>query len=171
MNCQEVPSILATEPSKSACERLAAAKPACICESCSVEPTLSPGTVDAGETLARFVLALDFDDECKVVKPSLFSHAGTNGMSVTRVEHAGAAGLERQQRSKNYLGYVDASCRAVRSILNEVEQAFGVYDTALIDNHAHADVCQSVFRPNSVKTALRRRLMLVFSQTLKSAIE
>jgi hypothetical protein len=127
--------------------------------------------VGADETLARFVLTHDYDPEGNIVKPSLFAHAGTNGMSVTRVEQAGWEGMARQQLSRSYLGYVVASCAAVRNILHEDKRAFCVYDTALADNHAHADVCQTIFRPNSVKTALRRRLMLVFTRALQTEMD
>jgi hypothetical protein len=127
--------------------------------------------VAAAETIARFVLPHDFDAESAIVKPSLFAHAGTIGMSVTRAEHAGPEGMIAQQRSKDYMGYVDAPCKAVRAIVHEDKRAFCIYDTALPDNQAHADVCQTIFGPKSVQTSLRRRLMRAFSGTLKSAIE
>ena len=169
MNCSNVPSILKSEPSRTACERLAAAKPDCECERCSVRPKNSPGPVSAAETLARFVPPHDFDAESNCVKPSLFSHAGTNGMSVTRVEHAGEAAMRHQQQSKNYLGYVDVKCAAIQEILHDDKRSFCIYDTALPDNAAHADVCQTVFKPASVRSELRRQLMLAFSKDVKSA--
>jgi hypothetical protein len=171
VDCHEVPSILSSEPQSSACERLAAAKPGCVCESYSVEPTLSPGVVDSQETLARFVLPQDLDGTGNVVKPSLFSHAGTNGMSVTRAERAGKEGLIKQQQTRNYVGYVDTSCRAIRGIMSDDVRAFCVYDAAQTDNPAHADVCQAIFRSRSVASQLRRELMLTFGRTPKSAAE
>jgi hypothetical protein len=84
--CTDVPRVLSSQPRKSACERLAELHPGCACEQESVEPALFPGIVEPWEMLARFVPELDFDAEAQVVKPSLFSHSGTAGMSVTRME-------------------------------------------------------------------------------------
>ena len=106
-----------------------------------------------------------------VVKPSLFSHAGTNGMSVTRAERAGKEGLIKQQQTRNYVGYVDTTCRAVRGITSDGVRAFCVYDTAQADNRAHADVCQAILRSKSVASQLRRELMLKFGRTPRSAKE
>jgi hypothetical protein len=90
-------------------------------------------------------------------------------MSVTRAEHAGADALANQQHSRGYKGYVIASCESVRKLAWEGERLFAIYDTALPDNHAHADVCQAVFRPRSKASEMRRHLQLVFTKIPKSA--
>ena len=130
---------------------------------------MSPGPVSSFETLARFVADHDYDNETGTVKPSLFSHAGTNGMSVTRIERAGQNGLAHQQKDKGYLGYVTASCAAIRGLLLGSDRAFAVYDTALDENRAHADVCQAVFRPKSQASEMRRKLQLEFDRTPREA--
>lgn len=146
MNCCDVPLILASDPRDTACERLAAAISCCRqCENDSVQPALSPGAITGQETLARFVPLIHFDSATGTVKPSLFEHARRMGMSVTRVEHTGPDGLARQQETRNYLGYVAASCADIRGVLWEGSRAYCIYDTALQDNTAHADVCQTVF--------------------------
>lgn len=171
LSCVAIPSTLSSEPRKTACERVASAFPACKCESESVVPCLSPGTIKSTEELVRFVSDHDFDHETQEVKSSLFSHAGMNGMSVTRMESAGAEGLANQQRSGGYRGYVTASCEAIRKLAWEGERMFAIYDTALPDNHAHADVCQAVFKPRSKASAMRRQLQLLFTRSPVSAIE
>lgn len=168
MICTDIPSILASDPRKTACERLANALPDCACEAVSVETALSPGVVSESETLARFVSAYDYDIETGTVKPSLFSHAGTNGMSVSRIEQAGQAAIERQQLERGSIGYVTASCGAVRELLLGSDRAFAVYDTALEENIYHADVCQAVFRPKSQASEMRRKLQLVFDRSLRN---
>lgn len=132
----------------------------------SVQPTLSPGIVTPEETLARFVTDHHFDHDAGIPKPSLFSHAGSIGMSITRIERAGAEKLADQQNRAKYLGYVTVSCKAVRALLWESERMFAVYDTALPDNTAHADVCQAAFRSKSRNSEMRRNLQTIFTRSL-----
>lgn len=176
VNCLDVPSILASEPRDTACERLAGVVACCQCENESVQPDFSPGVVADYETLARFVAPIDFDTASGTVKPSLFGHARRMGMSVTRIEHAGLDGLARQQGAKGYLGYVVASCADIREVLTERRRGYCVYDTALQDNPAHADICQAVFEATaelstayrklskSEQSAIRYKLQLVFGR-------
>jgi hypothetical protein len=119
----------------------------------------------SNERIARFVPALDYDQDTDTVKSSLFAHAGTIGMSTTRLAHANDERLQAQLQSKPYVGFVTGECRAIRQLFFEGERCFAVYDTALDDNIAHADVCQAIFRPRSVRSDLRRRLQLLFTAT------
>lgn len=168
--CLDVPAILMSVPSRNACERLAEEKPDCRCEIDSVQPDLSPGIVQPSEELARFVSPQHFDAETGSVKSSLFSHAGTSGMSVTRIAHAGREGLASQQERKDYIGYVSASCGSIRELRFEIRRMFCVYDTAKADNRAHADVCQAVFRPRSQQSDMRRTLQRQFTRSPASAL-
>jgi hypothetical protein len=165
VNCVGIQSMLQSEPRKAACERVASVFPGCRCESESVVPCLSPGVVGPAENLARFVADHDLDHETNEVKPSLFSHAGTNGMSVTRIEHAGTEALANQQSSGGYRGYVFASCESIRELAWEGERLFAIYDTAQAENYAHADVCQAVLRPRSRVSEMRRKLQLAFTRS------
>lgn len=121
------------------------------------------------ERLARFVPARDYDPEEGTIKPTLFAHAGRTGMSVTRVDHSSPKSLADQQSSKAYIGYVVARCEDVRGISHEGEQVFAVYDTAIPENTAHADVCQSVFGSDSMASKLRRQLQKAFRSQLLNA--
>jgi hypothetical protein len=170
VKCVDIPAILLSEPRSKACERVALELPDCVCENESVEPNLSPGIVGRTETLARFVSEHDIDEETRLVTPRLFSHAGAGGMSVTRIEQAGVEALANQQRTKKYIGFVSSSCGAVRDLRWEGKQTFCVYDTAIPDNSAHADVCQAVFRPKSKVSEMRRTLQLAFTKAPISAV-
>lgn len=134
-----------------------------------MEPNHSPGIVESAEPLARFVPSLDLDVETNTVKPSLFAHSGTVGMSVTRVKYAGPQDLKTQQESRPYVGYVTAPTEAIRSLRLDGAQIFAIYDTALSDNKAHADVCQTVFQPRSKVSEMRRQLQLAFERIPTSA--
>jgi len=83
-------------------------------------------------------------------------------MSVTRMERAGETGLTEQQTSGSYLGYLLATCHNIRGLRWEDQQSFAVYDTALVTNISHADVCQAVFRPRSKQSEMRRQLQALF---------
>jgi hypothetical protein len=166
LRCEEIPSILNVD-SRRGCEQVADKFPDCTCEEHSVQPTLSPGPVIGTETLVRFVPAHDYDNEKKLIKPSLFSHAGTNGMSVTRIEKTDRPSLVQQESKGNYIGYVTAVCGAVRVLRWEACQVFAVYDTALPENRAHADVCQAIFRPRSKGSEMRRMLQRTFGSAVR----
>lgn len=165
MNCEEIPALLAAEPD-GGCKRVSDAYPNCHCESVTVCPDLSPGPVGDEETVARFVAPGHFDTATRKVKPSLFSHAGKSGMSVTRIEKAGDKELYKQQTRGNYLGYVDSKCADMRSLVFEQQRTFCIYDTAKSDNQFHADICQAVHRPLSKTSAMRRDLQVLFSGTV-----
>jgi hypothetical protein len=134
-----------------------------------VKPGHSPGVVEPAEILARFVPPLDLDVETNTVKPSLFAHSGTIGMSVTRMKHAGPQELKAQQESRSYVGFVTAPSSAVRDLRMDGAQLFAIYDTALPDNKAHADVCQAIFQPRSRVSEMRRQLQLAFERVPSSA--
>jgi hypothetical protein len=167
--CTAIPTILAVEPREQGCRRVAKHEPNCVCEAESVQPDLSPGPVDQSEVVARFVPERDLDRSTMTVKPSLFAHAGTTGMSVTRTNHATPAALAEEQASKNYVGYVTATCSDIRRIEREGRQVFAVYDTAKCTNRAHGDVCQSIFTTKSQDSSMRRSLQLAFSRIPLSA--
>jgi hypothetical protein len=140
-----------------------------MCEACSVEPAFSPGPVEAIEILVRFVPALDFDADTRTVKPSLFAHSGTIGMSVTRMNHLDSSELGLQEAARGYVGYVTAPAYDVRNLRSDGERLFAIYDTALPENKAHADICQAVFsQPRSKLSEMRRQLQLVFDRVVSS---
>lgn len=168
--CQSIPELLALEPRDKACERVANAFPGCRCEAETIVPGLSPGPVGNKEILARFVTTEYWDEQTGKVKSAAFAHAGTVGMSVTRLDHRSEEELKMQERSKDgepeprrYVGYLLARCEDIRQIRSDGPQAFGTYDTAQRDNPAHADVCQAqAIRARSKGSELRRALQRAF---------
>jgi hypothetical protein len=128
-------------------------------------PALSPCIVESPERLVRYLTPKHIEDAPeghKLVMPSAFSHAGTLGMSVDRCKYRSAARLD--EVSKQYVGYVTATCGAIREICADGARCFAVYDTSLVENVAHADVCQVCFAPKSKQAEYRRRLRAVFDK-------
>jgi hypothetical protein len=173
VTCTDIPQLLATDPRKDGCKRVAEAYPDCACEDESVCPNISPRTVSPDETIMRFVMREHWDEEQKAATPAAFSHAGTVGMSVTRGGQCTPEQLAWQERSRDqdrainrdYVGYLVARTGDVRHLRVADKQGFAVYDTALETNRAHADVCQAVLGPRSQASELRRSLQRLFSSS------
>jgi len=157
MKCAEIPAFLREDGSgKTRCKRLAEQLCGCDCEAESVEPNLSPGVIRNYEVLLRYVPLGHIDTDTRTIKPSLFSHAGQWGMSVDRNNYR-TAESETQVKTE-YVGVVQATADAVRAISDDLQRCFAVYDTALANNRAHADVCQIKFFTRSRDAEFRRRL-------------
>jgi hypothetical protein len=159
---------LGAEPRKHACKRVASKYPNCCCERGSVVPELSPGAVQDGELLIRFVNPQYYDLSKNEVKPSLFDHASAAGMSIVRAEHADRDAIKAKQSSGGYVGYVTAACGEIRKLVEGGSRMFCIYDTALPIETYHADVCQAVFgEPPKKSIAVERRiqLMRLFTKT------
>ena len=97
-------------------------------------------------------------------------------MSTTRIGHCSREELAEQERSRDdqrsrnrdYVGYVTSEAQSIRKIGYEGKQAFAIYDTAIGQtgtDRAHADVCQSIFRPGAKAIELRSELQQVFNQS------
>ena len=123
--------------------------PDCACESESVSKH-SPGSVDSSETLVRTIFReqdLGWDG---LVKPTHFRpEPSTRGFSVDRAHLAGVKKLKTSKhadpRFNGYLSFVAARCGEVRHLaVHEGKRLFCVYDTAIEENRAHADICQNV---------------------------
>ncbi|HZZ05902.1 hypothetical protein [Paraburkholderia sp.] len=119
----------------------------------------SPGTVKNEELIVRQVTHPNFyDDALQKIKPIWFDDVTNRGFSSDRlaytsveavVERAKARADERNAKPENAektpvtvlsLGKLPVS--RIREVTCDDNRAFGVYDTALADNIAHADVCQ-----------------------------
>ncbi len=166
MNCDDLPEILRRAPREQGCQRVANEKPQACCETNSVSPGVSPGPVKHDEILARFVPAIDYDHESKIIKTSLFAHAGTIGMSVIRISLASERIFTEHRAEAKFIGYVTGKCGEIREIQFDGDRAFAVYDTAKIASTAHADVCQMQFPSKSKASELRRSLQKAFSALL-----
>jgi hypothetical protein len=164
MNCSDIPAFLRENGSKkSRCERLAARLTGCDCEAKSVQPDVSPGIIEVGEVLVRYLAADHVDTDDCTVKTSAFSHAGQSGMSVDRLGYRTA---EREDEVKTgHVGSIQAISDDVRAISHDMGQCFAIYDTALPANRAHADVCQRKYFPRSREAEFRRRLREKFLLT------
>jgi hypothetical protein len=171
VNCTEIPRILEELPSGTACKRVAERFPDCRCECESVCPDLSPGIVENGETLARFVPLKDLDLETSTVKASLFDKATRNGMSVTRVEMASRETPVQRQKDKRFCGFVTATCGDIRAKMEDGKRLFSVYDTALETNTCHADVCAAVATEGPSKIKLRLTLLETFARVISNFVE
>ncbi|QGZ62118.1 hypothetical protein [Paraburkholderia acidisoli] len=119
---------------------------------------LSPGVVAGGEDLLRQVFnPLHIELDTGDLKPSAFDDASSMGLSVDREAHRAAKatvteGLARAEAANAREGSTPrklhgvARLRAcdVRELKTEGARCFGVYDTAIESNIAHADVCQLI---------------------------
>ena len=130
-------------------------------------PEVSPGIVGPDESLVRYLVTDHIEDTAeggKTVKPNAFSHSGTNGMSVDRVRHRSK--MRTVDVANIYIGYVVATCNSIREIQVDTLRCFVIYDTALVENPAHADICQCLFAPKSKsqQAKFRRRLKDAFDR-------
>lgn len=118
----------------------------------------SPGVVQAEETLARMIFTPHWDPVTNKPTPNAIEDAANKGLSVDRLLHATLAYVQRRAEEARAVELVQAEqgrvrrlesimwlkASAVRAIQWDGKQAFGIFDTALPDNRAHADVCQLV---------------------------
>ena len=118
----------------------------------------SPGPVEDTEELTRHWLSpIHYDTQTAKLKPTAFDDAANKGLSTNRLAHcplgeqhaAAAARVANHTRNngaeRSLIGYSIFKVAEARSILTAQpppRRALGVYDTALADNTAHADVCQ-----------------------------
>jgi hypothetical protein len=151
-----------------------AAAPNCECEKFSVSEH-SPGRVEDAETLTRFVFYRDHLDKTgKYAKPSLFSHACTNGCSIQREVLATPGELSSfvdqfiADKARNpkvsWFGVLTSNCGAVRGLRSPsqpTERAAAVYDTALPNNAAHAEIFKTQhIIPEADELELKRNLLM-----------
>lgn len=158
------------------CGKLAQKHPDCACEAESVSPS-SPGPVGAEEALARLIYSpLHVDPITGEVTEAAFSDVKDKGLSVQRLTHVSEAHVRAIGEKKLaddhalgktdrvLLGIVTGSVAAIRQQTYETgERTFCVYDSALQDTPAHADVCQTPATPSEMKRA-RKRLRDLFER-------
>jgi hypothetical protein len=158
------------------CERLTELAPDCGCEAGSVSP-YSPGPVSREETLARLIYSPHhIDRETGEVTEAAFSDVKDKGLSVQREAHAEPAEIraigERKladdiakgKVDRKFLGIVVAQVQALQTVTYDGgKRALCVYDSALPDQQAHADVCQTAAPPSAMKRA-RKKLRDLFGR-------
>lgn len=158
------------------CGRFAELKPGCACEAQCLSPH-SPGPVLGSEALARLIYSpLHVDAATGEVTEAAFSDAKDKGLSVQRVAHATSSAtrvigetkladdLAKGRTDRAFLGVVVAGAQEIRALTyDDGTRAFCVYDSALPELQAHADVCQTSAGPSSMKRT-RKKLRDLFGR-------
>jgi len=170
--CEATFAELKTGPSGGRSQRLDAAQPCCRCEDASVSPH-SPGCVGHGECLIRVLVAPQHVDKKGRPRAAALADAETHGLSLFRAGHidddllrtVAERLVERARAAQGakagVVGVLVMSCETIRKPRDEVDTGpcYCVYDTALKENHAHAEAFQRV---NGIPDELRdgrRRLL------------
>jgi hypothetical protein len=115
----------------------------------------SPGPVDGGERVVRVVYSpIHVDAQTGQLKPSVVDEASSRGCSVQREAHcpipavwdmgeriAAEKTAQEPAKPRAVQAVTVLAVAAVRALQAGGKRAVAVYDTALPDNIAHADVC------------------------------
>jgi hypothetical protein len=162
---------LATQDQEDRVGQFADAKPGCACEQDTLSE-YSPGIVEDNETILRMVcVPMHIHSKKPELKSSFFSHIASFGASVQRLEKstdeeltACVEGLVSGAEDRVWLGYVQASARAIRDVQvgKEGKQSFCVADAALENNRAHAEIHCAYRIPEADRIEYRVQLMNVF---------
>ena len=148
--------------------------PNCACEQESVSEH-SPGPVEDGEVLVRTLFRRQQIDSQGRLKPSYFRpDPPARGFSVDRLtlteSSVLAASKKDDPRYDGYLMFIAAQTKAIKALtLDNEKRLFCVYDSATVENKAHADVCQNVYIESGVPN--RRRLMMEIAWQLRHAFD
>lgn len=147
-----------------------ATHPHCECQSVPVSD-LSPGVVDDSELLVR-ILVSPIHIKGMKVKGSAFSRAETTGLSVVRDHYATdavvlqvAQALVDSARQANgdkagVVGVLLVKASAIRGVRADDEApCYCVYDTAIVENVAHAEALQRVHGCEPDLILLRRSIL------------
>lgn len=141
--------------------------PDCACERESVSKH-SPGSVGSDEVLVRTLFREQDLDPDGRVKPIHFRpELSTRGLSVDRVHLAGTEKLVSNKcadrRYNGYLSFLAVRCGDIRDLLgDEGRRLFCIYDTAIKDNRAHADICQNVVLPRGEENRTSRMMAIAW---------
>lgn len=130
-------------------ESLGHSHPACECELVSVS-AFSPGPVCDDETILSVVTSSSYVTQDGHVEPTLFESRISNGISTDRRIHTNlidyscrSAALVVGNDKKSDCGSIELQVGKIRDISYNEMQAIAVYDTALEDNIAHAEIACS----------------------------
>lgn len=161
----------AAEPDKRVAEFRNAA-PRCHCET-SPASTVSPHCVDSEELLSRFIFSPIHVNKHGKPKASAFSHVTTRGCSVQREGLASnqellkwLAAYRTSNPGHSLLSVASAKCADVRALRFSKcnERSVAVYDTAIPENAAHAELMQTehgLDESDDIET--RRQLLTLFT--------
>jgi hypothetical protein len=178
------------KPNNQACKNVAAISPDCKCETETVCIEHSPGPIKDDEVIIRFIRNNEghYDSQTGEILPGAFEEVCTRGLSVIRRKFATDEQIKKQQVNDGHVGYLEVEVKTIRDFKHSPDpnyntghtydvRIFGVYDTALENNTAHADICQCIFWINpsqkreSFNIRLRKKLKDAFGKELRSFVQ
>ena len=153
------------------CVRYRDVFPDCACERESVSPH-SLGPVTDAEVLVRTLFRDNQVDGEGNPTPSYFRPDPTaRGFSVDRMQFMDPETLKESKhadpRYDGYLMFIAARAEDIRRLKDAEKRLFCIYDSAIEDNHVHADICQNVVLPP--ETQGRKKRMMEIARHLRSA--
>lgn len=135
----------------------------------------SPFTVDDSELVSRFVFSPIHLNRKGELKPSLFTHVESSGCSVQRESIASPAEILdfvstflSGDSERKWHGVAQAKCGDIRKInvTNSDKRNLCVYDTAEINNPAHAEICKTNYIIDEAdKLELKRHIFKAFGNS------
>jgi hypothetical protein len=161
---------LATDYSNQRVSDINSRAPSCSCEKYRMS-RYSPSIVENSEHISLFVFLPMHKTKDGKALPSIFSHVHLLGRSVQRESVATKTELiEFTQKFLNadikrvWEGVLLAKCDDIRNIkLDEtLNRSVCMYDTALKDNPAHAEICQTQHIEEADQNELRHQLLVTF---------
>jgi hypothetical protein len=147
-------------------------------ETLSAKPALSPkGPVTDDERVRRRIITPTHIDSSGAPTPLCFKDAWDKGLSVDREYRPEAETIRDAEQwiadqeakapgnGKQFHGLATAAISDLRALTLEGRRAFAVFDTAMAENDAHADVC-GVGKPSkNHRTDLRATLWRTFRKS------
>ena len=135
----------------------------------------SPSTVDDSEIVSRFVFSPIHLNKKGELKPSLFTHVETSGCSVQRESLASpkeildfVSQFLSGDSERKWHGVAQAKSGDIRKIIitNTNKRDLCIYDTAEINNPAHAEICKTNYVIDEAdKLELRSHIFRVFGDS------
>lgn len=144
--------------------------PECACEACRVSP-FSPGPLDDAETVVTVITNKRYVSDIGTIEPTMFDQRISNGISVDRRmhttldEYTARAEQLTVGEGKSDCGSIELSVAILREIRHGSARAFAIYDTALENNTAHAEIActevpeQGTPARKAVRSNLRRSIL------------
>ena len=147
--CRELESFYSTDKCK--CAHYREHFPECSCETECVSAH-SPGVVMDDELVVRTIFHSDhIDAEGRLTPSSFRASMGNRGLSVDRLTYISTTDLlAKTSVSKNvqrFHCFATTRCGQIREPRDKESsrRLFAVYDTAMSENRAHAEICMNVY--------------------------
>ena len=143
----------------------------CECENFSVS-MFSPGQIKDDEILVSVVTSKNYITPDGKIEPTLIDQRIKNGISTDRKLHTDLSSYDLRAKklvegnaNKSVCGSFELLVSRIREIDYEGARAFAVYDTALLENPAHAEIaCTEIPPPETperkkLRAKLRKRVL------------